>query len=185
MFFIEAPSTVNEIIVALDVLSRTDEPRMRRLVSMQLLQTYHHNFVRHLIEGELQRRLYAQAEEGHPITASSLSSVQGELLEEFWGAVLQIDEGAKLIWMRQPHYYRGLYPYTYSAGLTIGTAVGRAIYEEGQDAVERWIEVLKAGGTRGPIELAKMAGVDITKPDPIREAVEFVGELVDEVVETY
>lgn len=84
--------------------------------------------------------------------------------------------------MRQIHYYRGLYPYSYSAGLTIGTAVTKAISEEGAPAAERWVEVLKAGGTRKPLELAKMAGVDMTRPDPIREAVAYVGELVDEVV---
>jgi len=185
MFFIEAPSTINEIIVGTDILSRTNDPRMRRWVSMQFLATYHHNFVRHLIEGELQRRIYTLAEAGRPITETTLSQVQGDILAEFWGDILEIDDGARLTWMRQPHYYRGLYPYTYSAGLTIGTAVGQAIREEGQPAVERWLEVLKAGGTRSPIELAEMAGVDMTKPDPIREAVAFVGSLVDEVVQSF
>ncbi len=185
MFFIEAPSTINEMIVGLKILDETTDPRMRRWIAMQFLATYHHNFVRHLIEGELQRRLYTQAEAGKPITESTLSQVQGDILEEFWGDVLEVDYGARLTWMRQPHYYRGLYPYTYSAGLTVGTAVGQAIREEGKPAVDRWLEVLKAGGTRTPIELAKMAGVDMSKPEPIREAVAFVGRLVDEVVESF
>jgi len=152
---------------------------------MQLLKTYHHNFIRHLIEGELQRRIYAMAEQGRPITANLLNRVQGEILDEFWGGEVEIDEGARLVWMRQIHYYRGLYPYTYSAGLTVGTAVAKAIREHGAPAAEKWIEVLKLGGTKKPLELSRMAGADMTKPDPIREAVAFVGELVDEVVNSF
>ena len=185
MFFTEAPSTINELLVASYVKSLSDDPRMHRWLAMQLLMTYHHNFVRHLIEGELQRRIYVLAEKGQPITASVLSRVQGEILEEFWGGVVEIDDGARLTWMRQPHYYMGLYPYSYSAGLTIGTAVTKAIQEEGQPAVDRWVKVLKAGGTKPPVELAKMAGVDMTQPDAIRKAVAYVGSLVDLVEEGF
>ncbi len=185
MFFIEAPSTINESLVGNYILSQSADVRTRRWLIMQFLKTYHHNFVRHLIEGELQRRTYALAEKGQPITTSVLNRVQGEILHEFWGGEVEIDDGARLVWMRQAHYYRGLYPYSYSAGLTIGTAVAKAISEEGASAAERWVEVLKAGGTKKPLELALMAGVDMAKPDPIREAVAYVGELVDEVVRSF
>ena len=185
MFFSEAPSTINELLVGNYIQSQSDDPRMRRWLAMQLLMTYHHNFVRHLIEGELQRRIYVLAEQGQPITATVLSRVQGEILEEFWGDTVEIDDGARLTWMRQPHYYMGLYPYSYSAGLTVGTTVAQAILEEGQPAVERWLKVLKAGGTVPPMELAKMAGVDMTKPEAIRKAVAYVGSLVDLVVDSF
>ncbi len=185
MFFVEAPSTINELLVGNHILSQSRDVRMRRWVIMQFLTTYHHNFVRHLIEGELQRRIYGLAEKGQPITAATLSQVQGDIFEEFWGSELEIDDGARLTWMRQPHYYMGLYPYTYSAGLTIGTAVAKAIQEEGQPAVDRWLEVLKAGGSKNPMELAKMAGLDMTKPEPICTAVDYVGVLVDEVVNSF
>jgi oligoendopeptidase F len=185
MFFIEAPSTCNETLVGDYILSQSQDKRKRRWLIMQFVKTYHHNFVRHLIEGELQRRAYALAEKGQPITASVLNRLQGEILDEFWGGEVEIDDGARLVWMRQVHYYRGLYPYSYSAGLTIGTMVAKAIREEGAPAAERWVNVLKAGGTKKPLELAKMAGVDMTKPDPIREAVAYVGSLVDEVVESF
>ncbi len=185
MFFVEAPSTINELIVGQDILAKSADTRMRRWVIMQFLATYHHNFVRHLIEGELQRRIFARAEKGEPITATTLSQVQGDVLAEFWGDTVEVDDGARLTWMRQPHYYRGLYPYTYSAGLTVGTSVAQAIREEGQPAVDRWLSVLEAGGTLKPLDLAKLAGVDMTKPDPIRKAVAYVGSLVDEVVKSF
>lgn len=185
LFFVEGPSIINELLVGNHIASQTSDPRMHRWLNMQFLMTYHHNFVRHLIEGELQRRIYAMAEQGQPITATILSKVQGDILEEFWGGEVEVDEGARLTWMRQPHYYMGLYPYSYSAGLTIGTAVAKAIQEEGQPVVDKWLEVLKAGGTQSPVELAKMAGVDMTQPDAIRKAVDYVGTLVDGVVESF
>lgn len=181
MYFIEAPSIINELLVGNYISYQSDDPRMGRWLNMQFLMTYHHNYVRHLIEGELQRRIFAMAEEGQPITASILSKTQGDILEEFWGGEVEIDDGARLTWMRQPHYYMGLYPYTYSAGLTIGTAVAKAIEEEGRPMAAKWVDVLKAGGTKSPVELAKMAGVDMTGTDAIRTAVEYVGTLVDNV----
>jgi len=184
-FFTEAPSTINELLVGQSILDQSTDTRMRRWVIMQFLATYYHNFVRHLIEGELQRRTYVLAEQGRPLTETTLSKIQGDILEEFWAGVVEVDDGARLTWMRQPHYYMVLYPYTYSAGLTVGTAVSQTIREEGKPAVERWLEVLKAGGTKTPIELAQMAGVDMTKPDPVRKAVAFVGSLIDEVVESF
>lgn len=185
MFFSEAPSTTNETIVGNSMLAKTTDVRMRRWLIMQFLMTYYHNFVRHLIEGELQRRIYVLAEKGQPITANTLSKVQGDILNEFWDGEVEVDDGARLTWMRQPHYYMGLYPYTYSAGLTIGTMVSKAIREEGKPAADRWINVLKAGGTKKPLELAKMAGVDMSKPDPLRAAVDYVGSLIDEVVKSF
>ena len=93
-------------------------------------------------------------------------------------------EGAGLTWMRQPHYYMGLYSYTYSAGLTASTAVAQMIKEEGQPAVIL-LDVLRAGGTMKPLELMKHAGVDMSKPDAIRKAVSYVGSLIDELERSY
>ena len=87
--------------------------------------------------------------------------------------------------MRQPHYYMGLYSYTYSAGLTASTAVAQMIKEEGQPAVDRWLDVLRAGGTMKPLELMNHAGVDMSKPDTIRKAVSYVGSLIDELERSY
>src|SRR5690606_6485763 len=159
--------------------------KMKRWVILQLLGTYYHNFVTHLLEGEYQRRVYALAEDGNPITAPGLSAIKGDVLKSFWGDTVEIDDAASLTWMRQPHYYMGLYPYTYSAGLTASTAVAQLIKEEGQPVVERWIEVLKAGGTMKPLELLKHAGVDMSNPDAIRKAVAYVGELITQLESLY
>ncbi|WJH29890.1 oligoendopeptidase F [Paenibacillus sp. CC-CFT742] len=185
LYFIEAPSTMNEMLLADHLLKRSDNPRMRRWVILQLLNTYYHNFVTHLLEGELQRQVYALATKDEPITAKLLSELKGNILSAFWGPDLVVDEGAKLTWMRQPHYYMGLYPYTYAAGLTASTAAAGLIREEGQPAVDRWLEALKAGGSLAPQELMKLAGVDMSGPEPIRAAVAYVGSLVDELERLY
>ncbi|MGF6355568.1 oligoendopeptidase F [Paenibacillus sp. 4624] len=185
LYFIEAPSTMNEMLLADHLLKRSDHPRMRRWVILQLLNTYYHNFVTHLLEGELQRRVYALASNDKPITAKTLSELKGAILSEFWGPELVVDEGAKLTWMRQPHYYMGLYPYTYAAGLTASTAAAQKIREEGQPAVDRWLEALKSGGSLAPQELMKLAGVDMSGSEPIRTAVSYVGSLVDELERLY
>ncbi|GGH88510.1 oligoendopeptidase F [Pullulanibacillus pueri] len=185
MYFIEAPSTMNEMLLGRHLLSKTTDKRMRRWVVLQLLGTYYHNFVTHLLEGELQRRIFTLAEAGTPITATTLTTQKTDILQSFWGDTVTIDEGAGLTWMRQPHYYMGLYPYTYSAGLTVSTAASQMILEEGAPAVERWLDVLKSGGTLKPLDLIQKAGLDMSKPEAIRKAVAYVGTLIDELEASY
>jgi oligoendopeptidase F len=185
LYFIEAPSTMNELLLGQHLLAKNEDKEMRRWVVLQLLGTYYHNFVTHLLEAEYQRRVYALAENGKALTANTLSEVTRAVLTEFWGDTVEIDEGASLTWMRQPHYYMGLYPYTYSAGLTASTAVAQLIQEEGKPVVDRWLEVLRAGGTLKPLELLKHAGVDMSTPEPVRKAVAYVGTLIDELGKSY
>ena len=181
MPFVEAPSIMHEMLLARHILAGGGDKRLRRSVIMQVLGTYHHNFVTHLLEAELLHRVYAQAEAGQAITAQLLNQTKGEILAGFWGDAVEIDEGARMTWMRQPHYYMGLYPYTYSVGLVAATAMAGRVAEEGDAAVQRWLSVLKAGGTQRPLELLQMAGIDLSSPRPILEAVAYVGELVDEL----
>lgn len=186
MYFIEAPSTMNEMLLAQHLLEKNkDDAQMSRWVILQLLGTYYHNFVTHLLEAEYQRRVYTHAEAGKALTAKTLTEIKTDVLKGFWGDTVEIDEGAGLTWMRQPHYYMGLYPYTYSAGLTASTAVSQLIQEEGQPAVDRWLEVLRAGGTMKPLELLKHAGLDMSTPEPVRKAVSYVGSLIDELEQSY
>ncbi|MFD2656777.1 oligoendopeptidase F [Gracilibacillus thailandensis] len=184
-YFVEAPSTLNELLLANHLLSKTDNKRMKRWVITQLIGTYYHNFVTHLLEGEYQRRVYDLAEAGTPLTADVLTQQKLEALQNFWGDTVSFDDGAGLTWMRQPHYYMGLYPYTYSAGLTVATAVAQRIKTDGKTAADNWLEILKAGGSIKPLELIKNAGVDMSKPDAIKEAVAYIGSLVDELEKSY
>ncbi|WP_394120902.1 oligoendopeptidase F [Planococcus donghaensis] len=182
LYFIEAPSTMNEMLVANHLLKNSEDPKFKRwVISSIVARTYYHNFVTHLLEAAYQRNVYERIDEGKSVNANILNSIKRGVLEEFWGDAVDITDGAELTWMRQPHYYMGLYPYTYSAGLTISTQVSKRILNEGQPAVDEWLEVLKAGGTKTPVELAQMAGVDITTEQPLRDTIAYIGELVDEL----
>ncbi|SFA76495.1 oligoendopeptidase F [Cohnella sp. OV330] len=181
MFFIEAPSTLNELLLARHIVRQSEDPRLKRWVLLQLMNTYYHNFVTHLLEADMQRRVYEAAELGTPLTAAKLTALKEAVLREFWGDAVELDPGAGLTWMRQPHYYMGLYPYTYAAGLTVSTQVAAMIEAEGQPAVDRWLRVLKAGGTRSPLELTQLAGVDMSGPAAIRSAVGHVSSIVEEL----
>jgi oligoendopeptidase F len=185
MPFVEAPSIMNEMLLAQHILGQSQDARMRRSVIMQVLGTYHHNFVTHLLEAELQRQVYALAEGGQSITAAVLNERKGAILAKFWGDTVEIDDGARMTWMRQPHYYMGLYPYTYSVGLVASTAMSLRVQREGAPAVQRWLEVLKAGGTHKPLALLQMAGIDLHSPQPIHEAVAYVGRLIDELEQSF
>lgn len=184
-YFIEAPSTMNEMLLSKYIIKKSTNDQIRRWVILQSLGTYYHNFVTHILEGALQRKIYDLAEQGTPITAKILCEQNVDVLKSFWGDSVEIDEAAGLTWMRQPHYYMGLYPYTYSAGLTASTAVSQMIEEEGQPAVDRWLKVLKSGGTLKPFDLMKLANVDMSTPEPIQKAVAYVGSLIDELEASY
>ncbi|MBU3199159.1 oligoendopeptidase F [Clostridium estertheticum] len=183
LYFIEAPSTMNEMLMSNYLMKTNDEPRFKRWVlSSMISRTYYHNFVTHLLEAAYQREVYKIIDAGGSVQAENLNEIKKGVLKKFWGDSVKIVDGAELTWMRQPHYYMGLYPYTYSAGLTIATQVSNRILKEGKPAVDDWRKVLKAGGTKSPIELAKMAGVDITTDKPLLDTIEYIGNIIDEII---
>ena len=182
MYFVEAPSTMNEIIMAEHLMKQSDDPRFKRWVlSTMVSRTYYHNCVTHLLEAHFQREVYRRVESGEPITAKVLRELKLNSLKQFWGDAVEISDDAGRTWMRQPHYFIGLYPYTYSAGLTIATAAFNKI-KKGKLTVEKWINVLKAGGSKDPLELAKMADVDLTTEEPLHAMIDYVDEMVEEMI---
>lgn len=182
-YFVEAPSTMNEMLMANYLMKENDDPRFKRWVLSSMIgHTYYHNFVTHLLEAAYQREVYNIIDQGGSVQATKLNEIKRSVLEKFWGDDVKIIEGAELTWMRQPHYYMGLYPYTYSAGLTIATEVSKRILNEGKPAIDDWREVLKAGSTKTPVELAKMAGVDITTEKPLLDTIEHIGNIIDEII---
>jgi len=173
---------MNEMIMANYLLQQNKDKSFRRWVlSSMISRTYYHNFVTHMLEAHFQREVYKIIDDGGSVHAEKLNELKRATLVGFWGDDVKINEGAENTWMRQQHYYKGLYPYTYSAGLTIATEVSRRIEEEGQTAVEDWKNVLKAGGIESPVGLAKMAGVDITTDEPLRRTISFIGEIIAEL----
>ena len=181
-YLVEAPSTMNELLLAHYLThSKTDKRFRRWVLSSQISNTYYHNFVTHLREAWYQREVYKIIDEGGSVNADVLSDIFRRNLELFWGDAVEIPEGAELTWMRQPHYYMGLYSYTYSAGLTVATQAMLRIEQEGEPAVEDWKKFLSAGSTEDPIGLAKIAGFDITTDGPLNATIDYIGSIIDEI----
>jgi len=182
MYFVEAPSIMNEMLMANYLFNSSNDPRFKRWVIGSILsRTYYHNMVTHLLEAAYQREVYRRVDNGESLTAPLLNEIMSNTYKAFFGDTVEMTDGVELTWMRQPHYYMGLYSYTYSAGLTIGTVVSQCIKNEGQPAVDRWLKTLQAGGSQSPIELAQIAGVDITTDAPLKETINYISNLVDEL----
>ncbi len=181
-YLIEAPSTMNELLLAQDLLRKNTDKRFRRWVLSSLIgHTYYHNFVTHLREAWYQREAMNIIEQGGAVNAETLSAIFRKNLETFWGDAVELTEGCELTWMRQPHYYMGLYSYTYSAGLTLATQAALNIAAEGESAVARWRAMLEAGSTRDPLGLAAIAGIDLSTPDALEHTIAYISDIIDEI----
>ena len=181
-YLIEAPSTMNELLLAQDLLRKNTDKRFRRWVLSSLIgHTYYHNFVTYLREAWYQREAMNIIEQGGAVNAETLSGIFRKNLETFWGDAVELTEGCELTWMRQPHYYMGLYSYTYSAGLTLATQAALNIAAEGESAVARWRAMLEAGSTRDPLGLAAIAGIDLSTPDALEHTIAYISGIIDEI----
>ncbi|WP_049547642.1 oligoendopeptidase F [Streptococcus sanguinis] len=181
-YYVEAPSTFNELLLS-DYLERQfDNPRQKRFaLAHRLTDTYFHNFITHLLEAAFQRKVYTLIEEGGTFGASKLNAIMKEVLTEFWGDAVEIDDDAALTWMRQAHYYMGLYSYTYSAGLVISTA-GYLHLKNDENGARDWLELLKSGGSKTPLESAIIIGADISTDKPLRDTIQFLSDTVDQII---
>ena len=181
-YYVEAPSTFNELLLS-DYLERQfDNPRQKRFaLAHRLTDTYFHNFITHLLEAAFQREVYTLIEEGGTFGASKLNAIMKEVLTEFWGDAVEIDDDAALTWMRQAHYYMGLYSYTYSAGLVISTA-GYLHLKNDENGARDWLELLKSGGSKTPLESAMIIGADISTDKPLRDTIQFLSDTVEQII---
>ena len=181
-YYVEAPSTFNELLLS-DYLERQfDNPRQKRFaLAHRLTDTYFHNFITHLLEAAFQRKVYTLIEEGGTFGASKLNAIMKEVLTDFWGDAVEIDDDAALTWMRQAHYYMGLYSYTYSAGLVISTA-GYLHLKNDENGASDWLELLKSGGSKTPLESAMIIGADISTDKPLRDTIQFLSDTVNQII---
>lgn len=183
-YLLEAPSTMNELLLSHHLLKTASDKRFRRWVLANMVGgTYYHNCVTHLLEAWYQREVYRMIDAGGSVNAEVLNSLFRKNLENFWGDAVELPEGSELTWMRQPHYYMGLYSYTYSAGLTLATQACKRIEAEGAPAVEDWKKLLAAGGTLPPLELAGLAGIDLSTDAALIDTIETIGGMIDEICE--
>ena len=182
MYFVESPSTANEITMERYLLKNMKKDREKLwILSTMISKTYYHNFVTHFIEARFQREVYRRVDKGESLRAEDFNEIFRKELEKFWQDDVNIVYGSEFTWRRQPHYYMGLYPYTYQAGLTIGTNISKKIVDGDKSDRDRWIDVLKLGASKSPMELSKLAGVNMTSTKPIEDTIEFISDIIDQI----
>lgn len=182
LYLVESQSTFNELLMANYLQKTQEDPRTQRFARAQMLtNTYFHNFITHLLEAAYQREVYRLVDAGKGFTADTLSQLKYDVLHKFWGDAVELNPGAELTWMRQPHYYMGLYSYTYSAGLTISTEAYLNVINGKPGAVDDWLNYLKLGSDE-VIPAAKLAGVDVTTQKPLDDTIAFLDKTIDEIM---
>ncbi|WP_179394384.1 M3 family oligoendopeptidase [Lacticaseibacillus absianus] len=182
-YIVEGPSTFHELLLTHSLIEKATEPRMKRFALSRLLSdTYFHNCVTHLLEAAFQREVYKLIDAGESFDAAKLNALKKGVLHQFWGDAVDLDDGMpELTWMRQSHYYMGLYSYTYSAAMVVSTGAYLRVRELGQPALDDWKTFLALGDSMPPVEEARVAGVDITTPQALRNLVHFLDETEQQI----
>ena len=181
IFTAEVASTVNESLLMQHLLATEKDPEMRKYLINYYIEEFRTTLFRQTMFAEFELASHREVEAGGVLTAEWLCETYDALNKKYFGPALAEDEYIKYEWARIPHFYRGFYVYQYATGYSAATAISKKILTEGPDARDSYIEFLKSGSSDYPVELLKIAGVDMSGPEPIRMAMETFKELVDEL----
>ena len=183
LFVAEVASTVNECLVLMELLDRyKDNDDAQAYLLYNLLDSFRGTVFRQTMFAEFEKAAHEMEEKGEPLTCESLNKVYGDLNKKYY-ANLAFDELISYEWMRIPHFYRCFYVYKYATGFSAAMAIAGMIRAEGKPAVERYKKFLSAGCSLYPIDALKLAGVDLSSPEPVRKALDQFDALLDRYTE--
>ena len=184
IFVAEVASTCNEALLNDHLLKTTDDKQERLYLINHYLEGFRGTVFRQTMFAEFEHLIHEKSRNGEALTADMLTKEYYALNKKYFGEEdIHIDEEIGLEWSRIPHFYYNYYVYQYATGYSAATALSKQILEEGEPAVERYIEFLKAGSSDYPIEVLKKAGVDMTTADPIEAACKVFEEKLAEMEE--
>jgi oligoendopeptidase F len=182
IFVAEVASTCNEALLNDYMLKTIDDEQKRLYLLNHYLEGFRGTVFRQTMFAEFEHMIHQKAQNNEALTADSLTKDYYELNKKYFGEEdIIIDEEIGLEWSRIPHFYYNYYVYQYATGFSAATALSKQILDEGQPAVERYIEFLKSGSSDYPIEVLKKAGVDMTSSKPIEEALKVFEEKLNEM----
>lgn len=176
IFVAEVASTLNEALLSEYLLKELKDEKERLYILNHFLEGFRATVFRQTMFAEFEHTIHQLDQEGRPLTADGLSEIYYDLNKKYFGEAIVIDDEIALEWARIPHFYYNYYVYQYATGYAAATSLSAQILEEGEEAVERYKNFLKAGSSDYPIEVLKRAGVDMTKKDPILEALDVFEE---------
>jgi oligoendopeptidase F len=181
MFTAEVASTAGEIVFKRFMLGQTKDPRERAYLINQMLEDMRGTIFRQTQFAEFDRAVHTLAEKGEPITAEVLMKICHEQYARYYGSDFVIDSSLDVEGLRIPHYYRSYYVYRYADSYCAAAAIARHILNNDAGAREQWMKFLKAGNSMYAIDMLKLAGVDMTTPKPIEDAMALFDQLVTEL----
>ncbi|MDQ2717617.1 MAG: oligoendopeptidase F [Chloroflexota bacterium] len=170
MFVAEVASTLNESLLTEYLLKTTSDPAVRLAILNHSLEDFRSTLFRQAMFAEFEQQIYDLAEQGEALTADTLSANYRQLNQKYYGAETVLDDLIDIEWARIPHFYYNFYVYQYATGMSAANTLAQRILQEGAPAVERYLKFLSSGSSDYSIELLKKAGVDMTSPEPIRQA---------------
>lgn len=183
IFVAEVASTCNEALLMEHMLGKTTDKKERAYLINYFLEQFKGTLYRQTMFAEFELFMGRCVQEGKTLTADLLCREYRRLNEEYFGPDMVVDDRIALEWARIPHFYYDYYVYQYATGYSAAIALSRRILKEGEPAVKDYLGFLSGGCSRSPIELLKGAGVDMTTPAPVEQALQLFGELLDEMEE--
>lgn len=183
IFVAEVASTCNEVLLMEHLLAQTTDKVQRAYLINHFLESFRGTVYRQTMFAEFELRTHEMCERGESLTPDALSNLYYDLNKKYFGEDMAVDEDIAMEWARIPHFYYNFYVYQYATGFSAAVALAHRILKEGAPAVEDYKKFLCGGRSKTPIELLKIAGVDMTTPEPVNAGLEMFGRLIDEMEE--
>ncbi|MDO5414161.1 MAG: oligoendopeptidase F [Bacillota bacterium] len=180
IFTAEVASTVNESLLMQHLLGKDNDIEMRKYLLNLHLEEFRTTLFRQTMFAEFEDITHKAIEAGQVLTAEWMCEQYEALNAKYYGPAVEKDDTIKYEWARIPHFYNAFYVYKYATGYSAATAISNKILSEGKPAADKYIEFLKTGESDYPIELLKIAGVDMSTPEPIEKAMETFNALLVE-----
>ena len=181
IFVAEVASTCNEALLMEYLLGKTTDKKERAYLINHFLEQFKSTLYRQTMFAEFELKIGELSAQGVALTAEKLCEVYGDLNRLYFGDGIVVDEEIALEWARIPHFYYNYYVFQYATGYAAAIALSRRILKEGEPAVQDYLNFLSGGCSKDPIDLLKGAGVDMTTAEPVNQALQLFGELLDEM----
>lgn len=179
IFVAEVASTCNESLLIHYLLGKTKDKKEKAYLINYFLEQFRGTLFRQTMFAEFEKTAHEMVESGEALTEENLCKLYYDLNKKYFGNDIVVDEDIAIEWARIPHFYTPFYVYQYSTGFSAAMALSKRIMEEGEPAVKDYMKFLTGGGSKDPIDLLKLAGVDMSKEEPIIEALEIFEDLLD------
>ena len=181
IFVAEVASTCNEALLMEYLLGKTTDKKERAYLINHFLEQFKGTLFRQTMFAEFELNIGRMIGEGKTLTAEALSAEYKRLNEMYFGPDMVVDDEIAMEWARIPHFYYNYYVFQYATGYSAAIALSRKILKEGAPAVKDYLQFLSGGCSKSPIDLLKGAGVDMTSPEPVDQALKLFDELLDEM----